>query len=311
MNISIPELYRQDLIKIASFYEKTQLSSKMVSSHWQEYGKKTNISFDKHFKKATLQAEGFDDFRERNLLNLLLNIPISLFLQRKLFKRLSNELINAVKELVKLQKRTISFNCIKNALCIDSIEKANIDLKRKKIAIIGDGNGFMGLLIKKLYPSTKIIQINLAKVLLFDYLFTSIAVTEEKLNFACTKTDYNLDSDYNFIPAETIFSMALEDVDFFINIASMQEMNNDVVKNYLSLIRSQKKSNVGFYCCNRERKILPDGVISVFDEYGWLKSDKVLFDEICNWYSEFPISRPPFVMKFDGIHKHKLIEIEP
>jgi len=47
----------------------------------------------------------------------------------------------------------------------------------------------------------------------------------------------------------------------------------------------------------------------VFDKYAWLESDKVLFYEVCDWYSEFPTSRPPFMKKFDCMHKHRLIEI--
>ena len=79
---------------------------------------------------------------------------------------------------------------------------------------------------------------------------------------------------------------------------------------YFGLIRSQNLKKNYFYCCNRVSKKLPDGTVVSFDDYPWLETDKVVFDEVCDWYSEFPISRPPFVKKFDGKHKHRLIEIK-
>lgn len=309
MKIDIDRELKKEIRKINNFFEINSLGSDVVSSHWLEYGNKTLISFDDDFSVAYVQAAGFDDLREKSIKNILTNIPIELYLRRKLYLLLSARLLGSVKDVVELQRRVISFNCIKQGLCLNAIEKSGFSLIGKKVAIIGDGNGFMGMLIKKLFPSVKIIQINLAKILMFDLLFTAILPNTNSLNIVLNRGEYRRSADFNFVPAEVVFDIGLDDVDFFINIASMQEMDVDIVDSYFKLIRSQKLDKTHFYCCNRISKKLPDGTMSIFDKYAWLDSDKVIFDEDCDWYSEFPISRPPFVRKFDGKHKHRLIEV--
>ena len=74
------------------------------------------------------------------------------------------------------------------------------------------------------------------------------------------------------------------------------------------MIRKQNKETF-FYCCNRISKKLPDGSIINFKDYNWSKKDLILFNELCPWHQKFPISRPPFVSKFDGPIKHRLINV--
>ena len=309
LKIDIDGEFKKEIRKIYNFYEINSLDSDVVSSHWQEYGNKTLISFNDDFSVAHVQAEGFDDFQKKGVLSSLKNIPIDFYINRKLYPLLPIRLIDAIENVVGLQKRVLSFNSVKQALCLNAIEKYGLDLDGKKIAIIGDGNGFMGMLLKNLYPNTKVIQINLAKVLMFDLIFTSLMPNPNELNVVLDNKDYLKSADFNFVPAEAIFTIDLNDVDFFINIASMQEMDPHVIKSYFRLIRSQNLKKSYFYCCNRVSKKLPDGTIVDFNNYPWLESDKVLFDEVCDWYSEFPMSRPPFVKTFDGMHKHRLIEV--
>lgn len=309
MKLSFNHNDREQLVKINDYFVNCNLDSDVVSSHWKKYGGETFISFDKDFSYVDLRAEGFDDFQQKSILNSIKNIPIDFYLRRKLLPLLPSRLIDGIKNIADLQKRVISFNCVKQALCLNSIEKCGLDFNGKKIAIIGDGNGFMGMFLKTLYPNIKIIQINLAKVLMFDLIFTSLLPISNKLNVVLKNEDYLKSADFNFIPAEEISAIDLDDIDLFLNIASMQEMDSSTIKLYFKLIRSQNLEKTYFYCCNRISKELPDGTIVNFDDYPWLESDTVLFDEVCDWYSEFPISRPPFVHKFDGMHKHRLIEL--
>lgn len=65
----------------------------------------------------------------------------------------------------------------------------------------------------------KIIQINLAKILCFDFFYTSIDNPNYKLNFVSNKRDYSDKFDFNFIPAEVIFEMGINNIDTFISIA--------------------------------------------------------------------------------------------
>jgi hypothetical protein len=310
LQLTLSENIREELKKINDYFINRNLDADVVSSHWKKYGGETFISFDKGFSRVDLKAEGFDDFQEKSTLNAIKNIPIDFYLKRKLYPLLSKRLIEAVENVAGLQKRVMSYNCAKQALCLNSVEKFGVALDGKRVAIIGDGNGFMGMLLKNLYPNVKIIHINLVKVLMFDLIFTSLPTNLYKLNVVLKSEDYSKTADFNFVPAEEIFDIDLGDVDFFFNIASMQEMDLSVINSYFELIRSQNLEKIYFYCCNRVSKKLPDGTVVSFDDYPWLKSDNVLFDEVCDWYSEFPTSRPPFVKEFDGKHKHRLIEIQ-
>ena len=310
MKLVIRENVREELKKINDYFMRRNLDDEVISSHWKKYGGETSISFDKEFTRVDLRSEGFDDFKKNNTLNILKNIPINFYLKKKLYPLLSKRLIDAVENLVRVHGRVISYNCVKQALCLNAVEKYGLDFNGKRVAIIGDGNGYLGMLLKTLYPNVKIIQINLAKVLMFDLIFTSQLSNIDKVSVVLNSEDYQQTADFNFIPAEEISAIHLSDVDFFFNIASMQEMDIRVINSYFELIRSQNLKKNYFYCCNRVSKKLPDGTVVSFDDYPWLETDKVVFDEVCDWYSEFPISRPPFVKKFDGKFKHRLIEIQ-
>ena len=310
LELTIKENIREGLIQINDYFLRQNLDNEVTSSHWKKYGGETFISFDEEFSCVDLRAEGFDDFKETNILNIIKNIPIEFYLKKNLYPLLSKRLIDAVKSLARLQGRVISYNCVKQALCLNAVEKHGLDFEGKRVAIIGDGNGYLGMLLKTLYPDVKIIQINLAKVLMFDLIFTSQLSNLGNISVVLNSEDYRETADFNFIPAEEVSAIHLSEVDFFFNVASMQEMDMRVINSYFELIRSQNLRKTYFYCCNRVSKKLPDGTVVSFDDYPWLETDKVVFDEVCDWYSEFPISRPPFVKEFDGKHKHKLVEVQ-
>ena len=113
-----------------------------------------------------------------------------------------------------------------------------------------------------------------------------------------------------FIEAENYSLLENLEVDLFINIASMQEMNPEVIDKYFKYMRSSKKSPCYFYCCNRLEKELPDGSIIKFINYPWKNNDDVLIDELCPWYKKYPSLKPPFFRKYDGPIQHRLIKIK-
>lgn len=109
------------------------------------------------------------------------------------------------------------------------------------------------------------------------------------------------------------------EIDIAINIASMQEMNPDMISKYFSLL-SERKTKL-FYCCNRLEKILPDVTPARIFEFPWKKEDTFIVDEVCPWHKFFvgriggtnvrlfntlPI---PFLRKYDGVHLHRLARL--
>ncbi len=56
-------------------------------------------------------------------------------------------------------------------------------------------------------------------------------------------------------------------INFVVDIASMQEMNPDVITACLEDLRAIKSDHpLFFYCYNREEKSLPDGKVTKFSE---------------------------------------------
>ena len=96
-------------------------------------------------------------------------------------------------------------------------------------------------------------------------------------------------------------------IDLAINIASMQEMNPQYVRNYLDdLYAVAATRDVDFYCCNREEKTLPDGTVTKFKDYPWNSLDSIQIDELCPWHQEYYYYIPPFYRPYDGPHRHQI-----
>ena len=96
-------------------------------------------------------------------------------------------------------------------------------------------------------------------------------------------------------------------IDLAINIASMQEMEPQYIRNYFDgLYTISSSRDLDFYCCNREEKTLPDGTITRFKDYPWSNLDNVKIDELCPWHQQFYIPYPPFYKPYDGPHRHQL-----
>ena len=77
-------------------------------------------------------------------------------------------------------------------------------------------------------------------------------------------------------------------------------MNEQEIKRYFQIIKS---NNSEFYICNREKKILPAGEITIFNNYPWSNA-KFKFYENCKWHQYYYSFRFPFFRKYQGNVKH-------
>lgn len=284
------------------YWDKNSFHSKAASSYWKIWQEETsfNINYDDNNPSVEFGGTLFGDYEgKKSLINKTFDLPKILF-NRKLKAQLSSEVLDALNEACDSMNREVSYDCLKQALSLMKIKDSGISLDDKTICIIGDGYGFLGVLIKKLCPNSKLVCINLGRILTFDLLLTSTSVPEANLNVASGGLSYNPEADFNFIPAEVVDSFEIQNIDLFINIASMQEMDLQYIRKYMSLMRSQRKNKTFFYCCNRVTKTLPDNTVINFADYGWKGEDTILIDESCKWYKTAPMSRPPFIKHFDG-----------
>lgn len=297
-------IYKEAESYLISHYYRTNNSSQVTSSHWKNIG--AHEAQEATDGSVILNGFGFGTFRPFSPIKALLHMHESLMAIIICFLNINNKylLLSALKVGFK-SKRIIDFDLIKQAIALDyilqKIPTEKLDFTKKKtVCIIGDGYSSMGSLIKILFPETRIVFINLGKTILFDLHYFNKIFQFENYEIINTSEDIKADTRNNlFIPAENYQAIEKLEIDLFINIASMQEMDLETINNYFKFIRASKSKVKYFYCCNRHKKILPDGTQIIFEKYPW-NNCEFISNENCHWYDREPISRPPFLRKFDG-----------
>jgi hypothetical protein len=314
--------YADILEYLYSSYYQFDTYSGVTSSHWRKVGWQNVVKQDNEYQ---VSGYGFGSYRPYTFANRLKSLPTSILL-RNLLKKYSCEqlLIQAANEVTRRSKHIPSFDSIKQILSLDAtlkaINKLNDNHRQqvkkltdqgvKSACIIGDGYGFFANLLKVLDPNLKIISINLGRTLFFDTLFSkeiSHDVHPALLRDRRETEEVFQRHQIIFIEAENFKLLENLEIDLFVNIDSMQEMDAAVIAKYFEYMRSSLGFPCYFYCCNRIKKELPDGQSTSFFEYPWSEKDDIVFDELCPWHQKYPISRPPFWLPFDGPVQHRLV----
>jgi len=300
--------HREQLDSLFDRYYQSAPKSQVTSSHWEKYGscswvERSNDTF-------TVSGFGFGHFvRPKTLRHIKYFLPS--VLARQLLSRygVSKETKAAGLDLAKRQDRLLLYDEVKQIIIADILKKQDIIKKSNTIAVIGDGFGFMACLLRLLAPQAKIICVNLGKILFFDLLYAAKVFPETKMFLIHNGDDYKkvLEQDsIIFMEAEKYEMLLGKQIDLFINIESMQEMDPAIIRTYFDIIRSSTGLRY-FYACNRQEKVLPDGTVVRFDEYPWdLNKDEIIIDERCPFTEKHPISKPPFWAPFDGPNQHRL-----
>jgi putative sugar O-methyltransferase len=301
-----PELYKGIMKTLFEKYYIEAGSSVVTSSHWKEFGDKTTINKNNDF--YLLKGFGLGTFRKKNIVNIIRYIPEGILIRNLLRENNPNpKTVNEVNKILKSWNVIFSFDHLKNLLSFDLINSQRLFNQTGYICIIGDGYAFLGTLVKMIHPKTKIIFINLGKILPFDiWYFSRIFPEIEPLHLQSYK-DVNAIQRHSviFLEAEQCELMRNLPISLFINIASMGEMDMPTIQKYFEYMRTSTVESY-FYCCNREEKKMQSGIIR-FSDYPWDVRDKKIIDELCPWYQKFPISKPPFWRHFPPI-RHRLIK---
>lgn len=289
--------------RLIDVYWDKEIQSEAQSSFWKYYASMASVKFDQDKGDFFFKGTMFGDFKSKSFLKGFL--PATLYAKRKL-KSCTPQMRQSVLKVCEGHDRLLSFDCFKQWKSIEKLIEHHVDLKHKTICVIGDGYGFLGCLLKSMEPSIKIISVNLGKISVIDAALTAKLFPDHRISFVEDHSDYNHESDFTFVPAEVVFECGIDNVDIFMNIASMQEMKQETINQYFYWMRSQTTKAPHFYCCNRVSKTLPDGETITFAGLGWQITDKQLLDESCPWYQGCPTNKPPFWAKFDGEMWHRL-----
>ena len=292
-----------------NYYVKPKLST-VTSSYWEKYG--GTLTVGSSSADSTMHGFGFGNLFKDTLVNRIKHIPDGILNRGLLNKYCKSQKIREhAAHVLARHGRIADFDSVKQAICANLIsEKLPGDLKT--IAVIGDGFGFMSSLMILIYPNSRIISVNLGKVLMFDAhyinkVFVSAPVGQAIL-IRSSEDAADRSYAFGFIEAENYHLLKDVDVDLFINIASMQEINMAVINSYFNYMRSGNGKRY-FYCCNRITKQLPDGSWIEFFRYPWNGKDEVFLDELCPWYQKWPSNRPPFWIHADGPIQHRIVRL--
>lgn len=232
-----------------------------------------------------------------------------------------HEINELAKVIVNKQVRAYDLDVLRQVISLSMLFDKTDNVNHNSL-VIGDGFASMTSLIQFSRFSKNTILINLTKTLIVDlwYLRMALGIEEfdEKVVLITSSKDlekYTFDKGMVIaIEAKNQDLIKEFEIGVAINIASMQEMNINIVKKYVSDMRLTKrakdKESLLFYCCNRVEKRMPGGEISRIDDYGWLEEDEFVFDELCPWHQKFYSRTPPFYHKYDGPTQHRLVKLK-
>jgi hypothetical protein len=306
--------------ELLTIVETDPLPEAHTSSHWRLYGRKTVVQ--RHGDELVLRGYGFGSMEGHGL-----PWQAAQTIERWSYLRVTSRLTSypSVWKAAKRLARDLSFDLTFDvwrqsvALAVLVDHWAEYNLHPKTFAMIGDGYGFFGALVRKWVPYPTVYCIDLPKMLVFQ------AHTHELADGAATMSLLS----NNGGQADVVLSMPQDiglistHIDCAINIASMQEMTNSSIASYFAFLRQRSTPESRFYCVNRLRKELPGGEVTSFQDYPWQEDDEVFIDGPCPYYTHFLAShtlakgpklwgiRVPFVNYFDGIQMHRLERLAP
>jgi putative sugar O-methyltransferase len=300
-------------------------SDSEASSHWK--------MFTSDFRFTGKEFFGLGGFGGREKPYSELRLWLIKILQKR-FRRFGDafakfkEIDAYAQVLTTRQGRAYDLDVLRQALTLAflhdiSPQKFN---ENSTVCVIGDGFATMASLLLLSNSASRVILVNLNKILLVDLWYLKLYLGEKLFN---SSVDLVVDEAglaqalaKSPIPGSgllQIIAIKAEDhqliqkcpIDAVVNIASMQEMDPPVVNEYFNDMRAiAVNREVLFYCCNREEKRLPDGTMSIFKEYPWLPGDKILVDELCPWHEFYYSTRPPFFRRYDGPNMHRLVKLQ-
>jgi hypothetical protein len=282
-----------DLI-IAKLKNNIKHTNKNKSSHWKKLldNKSDYLNIDK--------CLGFGNYSKKIKINIFQKILERITFGNKIFK---TETYKKYKSVYDNINRNVDCETVRHIFTFEKLKKY---VNPKTICIIGDGklNGVLGAYLT--FPMAKIYSINLSEVLINDYLILNKMNIELKKSIEVVDSInfFNNQKKYYLVPSNFKTSLLNKNIELFININSFQEMSLKEINNYLEIIKNNKSK---LYSCNRKYKKLIGGEEIYFNQYQSFNVKKIFWED-CPWNKKFYSLKPPFIFKYDGIHKHCLVD---
>jgi hypothetical protein len=289
-----------------------------ASSHWKDFSKYSKVEADADGNIITIKGFGFGGSDDSRLAAKIVAATGNKLMMAGLSYPGLEKDVKKSQQLVGSMGLYFSQDAFRQACTKFFLAKKIAEQKMpvKNILIIGDGFGVLAALMSEQYPGANIFLIDLGVTLFFQSYYLSKKFPGKSHTLLENGVTVKEGSGFYYCPAEHVQHFPEVELDLAINIASMQEMNPEMIRTYFNLLRERKTKL--FYCCNRLEKILPDGTPARIFEFPWEAEDVFLVDEVCPWHKFFvgriggksvklldfiPI---PLLRKYDGVHWHRL-----
>ena len=298
---------KKDIIaELSKFINKKE---KTRSSHWEKY--QSNFLYNDGVLSG-LEGFGTNNKPLKGLVKIIYEMLLKRYTKHKIDVDSFKEIKMAALEITEKQNRALDLDVIRQCLTIDFL-RSKVDLDDKKnIIVIGDGWGILTSLLLKLNLAKRVILINLNKTLLVDLSYIKKVMPEILRESILVEKKEEISKIKNeklvAIRADNYELLKFLKKDLVININSFQEMNINIVNNYIKYLENDKNAFL-LYHCNRLEKILPDGSKTKISDFKFNSKKEEIVNEICPWQKDFITKIPPFIRKFDGEIIHQLISL--
>jgi len=293
-----------------------------TSSYWREYAAQNTVRMDRD--RLVLEGFGIGNVSRPRLRGRLLYQ-----LERLSYSAVTAKLPDypstwrTTARLARSLGYGLTFDVWKSAVIValltDHWRRAR--LSPRTFAIIGDGYGFLGALIRRVLPGLRMYCIDLPKTLVFQATTHQRADRKITMSFLGEPhgTEGDAPADLTLVLPQAIDRVS-DAIDCAVNVASMQEMNALTIQAYFTFLRWRSHAHSRFYCVNRVEKVLPGGEVSRFAEYPWQAGDEIFLDGPCPYYrynlsrrmtpdgARLPGIRLPFTTYFKT-HWHRLVRL--
>lgn len=324
--VMLEESWARDAVADELFALAAQdtLSADHVSSYWRQVGAMNRVQ--RSNGRVVLEDRGIGDVRPFGPVGSVLHA-----VERLSYLRLTCSLAsygpvwNAARRLARQLSFGLTFDVWRYAVALAILVehwKAQ-DVSPRVIAVIGDGQGFFGALIRSWLPDTRLYAIDLPKTLVFQ-LRTHRRVDPSVHAALLTESWSNAQRQAQLVlTLPAAIESIPESLDCAVNMASLQEMTSFSIQSYFRFLRRRSTPVSHFYCVNRLQKELPDGQINNFHGYPWRDDDVIFLDGPCPYYTHFlapgiPPDGPrvlgwrvPFIGWFAGRIMHRLVHLAP
>jgi hypothetical protein len=289
-----------------------------MSSHWRAYAPKSRVRVNEDGVPVEAVGVGFGDMNARRFGNAVLT-PAAAILHG-LRHPAPGSVPAAIAAARRVSRRAgLVFNqdALRQALTFALLETHLRRRRMRRVMMIGDGYGLLGAVLAAWRPDVQVVFVDLGRSLLFQALTCSRVFPSAGQALVGEAEGQRIeDSRFLFCPADRIEQLPSRPLDLAVNVASMQEMSADVVASYFDLLRAAPTE--WFYCCNRERKVMPGGEVSAFANYPWVPADVHVIDEPCPWHQWYLAPRKTagllpvsLCARYDGVHLHRLTRLAP